>query len=393
MCFHAEVRVDDDSEGVGTTSRKNNANVFANAASVLSMVAEEVQLDDNLEKELANEVELWRMETSSAPTVTMKTHHRKDEHEVKGLSALTVTSGHDRPLLVPFDNRTSRDRSISPPLRTQVSLHNRVGGGVGLNAIGTPRLRAGAKIADELPRRPNGSENRDRLEAATPLRQRGGGVEVKEEHTSRQPIDKNRLDRTPEQGTGARSLVETSEHSDSGKAVSGNDGMSVPACMTCSGDADATGEAGIDGSTANIECDVVEVSIPSLSAREVAPKLSQVKSPEKVPAPNGSSPSPERSVATGNGLDNIQVRGFDDRQEAYANDGLAEGPPDPSADDREVDAFSSSDESAFLGFIEDPLEQERASEHFWGGSHEGPFSSRLVEPDQFAVRPDRPFFF
>jgi len=374
------VKVDDDSEGIATGSRKNNANVFANAASVLSMVAEEVQLDDNLEKELANEVELWRMETSSAPAVAMKAHHGKRDHDGNGLNALTVTSGNDRPLLVPFDNRSPRNRSISPPLRTQVSLSNRTGPGFSANSIGSPRRSA--KAADEPAERQHALENRDRLGAATPLRQRGGGTEAKE-------APEPRLDFKPDTN---EEILGTVDNTSLGQAVSAIETMSAPACLTCTGEDEAAGDAAAGGGT-HIECDVVDISIPSLSAREVAPRLNQVASPEKAPSiAIGSSPSPESSKVAGNGLDGIQVRGFEDRQEAYASDGFAEGPPDPSADDREVDTFSSSDESAFLGFIEDPLEQERA-EALWGGSPEGPFSSRLLDPDQFNVRPDRSLMF
>merc|ERR1719237_320788 len=71
MCMHGEAgRTEDDSEpaagtaGRGQGSSNKSGNIFANAASVLSMAAEEISLDDHLEKELANEVELWRMETS-----------------------------------------------------------------------------------------------------------------------------------------------------------------------------------------------------------------------------------------------------------------------------------------------------------------------------------------
>jgi len=58
MCFHQDTGREADGE-------HKTGSIFANAASVLSMAAEEISLDDHLEKELANEVELWRMETSS----------------------------------------------------------------------------------------------------------------------------------------------------------------------------------------------------------------------------------------------------------------------------------------------------------------------------------------
>lgn len=64
MCFHqdAGIRENDNEHKTGS--------IFANAASVLSMAAEEISLDDHLEKELANEVELWRMETTSTAVHT-----------------------------------------------------------------------------------------------------------------------------------------------------------------------------------------------------------------------------------------------------------------------------------------------------------------------------------
>lgn len=61
-CDHVTGRENDTEHKTGS--------IFANAASVLSMAAEEISLDDHLEKELANEVELWRMETSSTAVHT-----------------------------------------------------------------------------------------------------------------------------------------------------------------------------------------------------------------------------------------------------------------------------------------------------------------------------------
>jgi len=42
---------------------RRDGGIFANSSSVLSMNSEEIYLDDHTEKELASEVELWRMET------------------------------------------------------------------------------------------------------------------------------------------------------------------------------------------------------------------------------------------------------------------------------------------------------------------------------------------
>lgn len=69
MCFHSDAGRESDTE-------HKTGSIFANAASVLSMAAEEISLDDHLEKELANEVELWRMETSSTAVHTNEGSYR-----------------------------------------------------------------------------------------------------------------------------------------------------------------------------------------------------------------------------------------------------------------------------------------------------------------------------
>eukprot|EP00929_Paragymnodinium_shiwhaense_P057811 TRINITY_DN28959_c0_g1_i1.p1 TRINITY_DN28959_c0_g1~~TRINITY_DN28959_c0_g1_i1.p1 ORF type:complete len:364 (-),score=75.07 TRINITY_DN28959_c0_g1_i1:199-1290(-) len=58
MCFNTDNVSPDE-----TTTQKSN-NMFAKAASVLSMSPDEISLDDLIEKELANEVDLWRMDTT-----------------------------------------------------------------------------------------------------------------------------------------------------------------------------------------------------------------------------------------------------------------------------------------------------------------------------------------
>lgn len=59
MCLHEDTLKD--------TSAGSESNAFANAASALGggdAAAEEIALDDSLEKELAQEVELWRLENA-----------------------------------------------------------------------------------------------------------------------------------------------------------------------------------------------------------------------------------------------------------------------------------------------------------------------------------------
>jgi hypothetical protein len=66
-------RYDDSEVGAGVgEKRRGGGAIFASALSVLSTGPEEIAPDDNLEGELANEVEFWRMENSS-PAV----HHHE----------------------------------------------------------------------------------------------------------------------------------------------------------------------------------------------------------------------------------------------------------------------------------------------------------------------------
>jgi len=95
-CFAGETGRENDSE-------HKTGSIFANAASVLSMAAEEISLDDHLEKELANEVELWRMETTSTAVHTNDSAYRQvfapvgreghGGHSVDSSSALSPSNG------------------------------------------------------------------------------------------------------------------------------------------------------------------------------------------------------------------------------------------------------------------------------------------------------------
>lgn len=102
-------------------------NIFANSASVLSTAAEEISLDDHLEREMANEVELWRLENSTA-TAQMKgfSTATSSRSGLAGLVTHDASHGRDLPEEHRFLRGTCRDRSNSPPMRTQVSLHDRL---------------------------------------------------------------------------------------------------------------------------------------------------------------------------------------------------------------------------------------------------------------------------
>lgn len=95
MCFHADTGRGDPEEN------HKSGSVFANAASVLSMAAEEIQMDDHLEEELANEVELWRMETSNNAALAQSPPNFGLDGP--GLSALKRAAGTTAPPTVNVD--------------------------------------------------------------------------------------------------------------------------------------------------------------------------------------------------------------------------------------------------------------------------------------------------
>ncbi|CAJ1338541.1 unnamed protein product [Effrenium voratum] len=115
-CINPPTR--DDGDGV------ERGNAFANASAVLSEGGQEFAANFNLEKELANEVELWRLQASSvllteANRRQQSPRGREGPESAEGLAAMArrLHGG------MPFDH----ERSLSPPSRTQLSLHNRAG--------------------------------------------------------------------------------------------------------------------------------------------------------------------------------------------------------------------------------------------------------------------------
>jgi len=326
MCIHGETNreQEEDHSHSGEQHRKGKNNIFANAASVLSMAAEEISLDDHLERELANEVELWRMENSSS--AVQKTAYGLGHHggDSKGLTGISMISGAPD-FMAPFAERSPRERSNSPPPRTQVSLHDRVGGGV--PAAGRPA--SGTAETSPLPQRPgpsgspepsaSGSSARDRHGSRTPLRVRRGAG--------------------PEEGKAAVQVAQGS------RAVGEGDGAGGPP--------PAAEPAASDGSSGKAGCAAIVAAAvvggPATAAAGVAAGGDAAAGPDAKPEAH---PTPKREMG-------IWPR---DRHASH-DDTLDEGPPDPAADDREVDAYTSSDESTFVGFIEDPLEKERVDEH------------------------------
>lgn len=125
------------------SSSARQAGVFAAAAPALvGGAAEEVLLEVELEKELAGEVELWRMEASGG-VVFQSLLHGGGTGGAGGLSGgLAPLPLGPRP--APQGGRVAatfdKDRSLSPPPRTQVSLHDRLG-------VGGPQPRASAEAS------------------------------------------------------------------------------------------------------------------------------------------------------------------------------------------------------------------------------------------------------
>mmetsp|Transcript_12874 Transcript_12874/g.29125 ORF Transcript_12874/g.29125 Transcript_12874/m.29125 type:complete len:314 (+) Transcript_12874:171-1112(+) len=85
MCFLQEAGRHEHSE----LGRKDGG-IFANSSSVLSMSSEEIHLDDHTEKELASEVELWRMET-----VDLRANASTTEYNALHAQLLSTCGGMD----------------------------------------------------------------------------------------------------------------------------------------------------------------------------------------------------------------------------------------------------------------------------------------------------------
>mmetsp|Transcript_31845 Transcript_31845/g.62656 ORF Transcript_31845/g.62656 Transcript_31845/m.62656 type:complete len:365 (-) Transcript_31845:116-1210(-) len=345
LCIHGEVGKADEEDITKVGVQEYNdahhrhrakGGIFANAAAVLTAGAENAVVDehrdrrdlmpnDHLERELANEVELWRMETGSTAV------HRIALADATTVSAdaaaLGSTAATVAGVSMPFADmrRASRDRSVSPPLRTQVSLHDRAG--LGHSHTAGPHSTKGRPFAF--------------------------GVE----------------DRRP----------------------CGDD----PAGFVCSGSRGATASTACEepcdpctdeGAAANGGCGAG-------AATPTAAPTSEAAAAGTSNSPAAASPVRENVGSTGGTLNSM----------------FFEGLPDDAADTREVEAFSSSDESTFAGFIEDPYEQQRAAEVYsWTG--DSPNSQRVTMAYSLAsespapnlgtlsslsedVRPDRSLYF
>jgi len=334
LCIHGELGKAEEEDIVKDSNvrdqrQRSKGGIFANAAAVLTAGAEDAVVNeqrdqkdlspnDHLERELANEVELWRMDAASVAVHRMVLTEATDATAKDGTAATAVG------MSMPFADarRLSRDRSVSPPLRTQVSLHDRAGAGVADPCSVTARPFAFG----------SGEENRS----------------------------------------------------------CGDD----PAGFVCSGSR---------GATASTACEEPHDTGAEEGAAPTMDDGAGFTTPTAVPA---------EAVAAGTGSSPpaaSQTRGSVSGSPVTLNSMFFEGLPDDAADTREVEAVSSSDESTFAGFIEDPYEQQRAAEVYsWMG--ESPHSQRATAAYSLAsespaphlrttsflsedVRPDRsPYF-
>jgi len=333
LCIHGDLGKADEEEYNATQYRQRaSGGVFANAAAVLTAGAEDAVVNerrdgrdlssnDLLERELANEVELWRMDTvSTAVHMMVHADATKGMADVAVLGGTTATAVDSMPFA--HARRTSSDRSVSPPLRMQVSLHDRVG--------------------------------------------------VSHSHAA-DPFSAN-----------AKQFAFGSMED---KRPCGDD----PAGFGCSGSRGAT------TSTACEEpCNVVTEEGVVATKDCVADSVTHTAAPASEAAEAGK----RNSLAAGS-----PVRRNGLESQGTLNSMFHEGLPDT----REVEAMSSSDESTFAGFIEDPYEQQRAAEVYsWIG--DSPNSQRATAAYSLAsespapnlralsslsenVRPDRsPYF-
>jgi len=347
--------------GSSASANGKNGGVFANAASVLAVAAEEISLDDQLEKELANEVELWRMETSGAAI-----QKSLQEGGLRGLAGLRGQADLQTGIRfnVPFD----RDRSLSPPSRTQVSLHDRAGLGPPSTARTSDRKEVVDSFVSTPPTRPRGSAG-VHARTVTPI-----------PRSEAPPMASNDAD-------AAAGSVNWAAAAADAAAGGPKEEVSLrgrsPAREGCSSSArqrqqdvplgDADGQSD-DGAAPR---PLFGRGLPgggggggSGTAEDIFGALNKTKEHSSVAVAGASScvadgvldESSERTLVCSMPTEEVSP----------------ELPPQPPRREHvDVEASSSSDESTFAGFIEDPLERERSAEvHVWFGG--GPQSSLPV---------------
>lgn len=326
------------SDDVGTASKS----VFANAASVLSNAAEEIQLSNHLENELANEVELWRMETSGVDTIT-------------GLAVLHRGEPYEGRVTVPF----ARERSLSPPPRTQVSLHDRVGlaGGAGGDICMGRRLGS----AEEAHFHPRGRANGDDADAAA------GAAGTGSSAAGSLPL----LDGAADAAAGSPKPEASGEQL---PTVTQRGRDTAPRSISVSFKQDCEERAGPPQAEGPRSTAAAAAALGAAVAAERAAAAAIVPQPRVGPTPGVSSAQlAQMARARLSKTGQVPAPAFSSAIVGSATRTASGGTRRLPHEWGASESFSSSEGSTFVGFIEDPLEKERASEPpmWFSGSVEG----------------------
>eukprot|EP00927_Polykrikos_kofoidii_P046260 TRINITY_DN40471_c0_g1_i1.p1 TRINITY_DN40471_c0_g1~~TRINITY_DN40471_c0_g1_i1.p1 ORF type:complete len:391 (-),score=86.07 TRINITY_DN40471_c0_g1_i1:71-1243(-) len=371
MCFQGDGTRDEDGNKTG-----NSSNIFANAASVLSMAAEEISLDDQLEKELASEVELWRMDTSSAAIHTNLYARDALGHGQAGLASLEGLSDHVA-LSVPFDHGHLRgERHVGLPPHRFLLAHDHAEHGLRSFPSGHD-----VRLTGLLPAR----HAQLALQAAG---SGGGGGSLCEIGHIMEKLKEDT----------ARSEVALSTTAPTGTSASSS---STAAAAFPPGTSDEEGDAAVGTALG----DLVPGNAPvtSVPASPRGPIGSGT-----VAVDGGTADVPSAASAAATGLQKAQDA-FTPASEVGPSSNLqvaqtAEGGLTAESttiwmnvsSDKASSLSSSSDESTFPGFLEDPNEKDHAGEvRSWLGGHHmrGRGGSPTPEDDDSVrVRPDRSAF-
>lgn len=331
----ADETVEGESRGQqGGGPNGKGAGIFANAASVLSMAAEEISLDDTLEKEIANEVELWRMETSGA-AIHKTLQESSNSRGLKGLASVRSASADQQfgNFSVPF----GRDRSLSPPPRTQVSLHDRGGLGEGLRhrpessgaSSGSAGIQAEPRVdrfgmGMKPPARPRGSAG-VHARAAGPAAEATPDGDANATGATSLFAAADVAGGSPREPAAPRGRSLTREDQPSSRPGEEDEDDGVAPLMLHAGGVPSSGTA---------------------NEQPLAAATATADGPAGIGNSNAAVAAQPAAAAPGA----LQPSAMD-------------GPADPRRAPVEPDIeMSSSDESTFAGFIEDPLDRERSGD-------------------------------
>lgn len=337
MCMHPAggmTGFDDAAEGGGAGGK--SANIFANAASALSLSAEEIPTDERLEKDMASEMaELWRVEASGAAVVQRLAQRGASSTLVEGLLRLQ-RCGDDED-----DDDGRRGGSLSPPLRTQVSLHDRAG-----DASGS-REPSFARCGEVREARPCEQERQgrewvpaeavERIAFLPPARPRAG--------SARRPPDASEADGQAR----PQEPVPSSASGDSRKAPAEDPGEAV----------EAPGEDMEESDMAEV---AEEADGEGRAHADEAAALRVEDGPPPAPLHSAGAGLPEGvifGVGLGSAVNSIGAQARVPSHSWYAGNRV----------ERAIPSMTSSEESSFAGFIEDPLEKNSSGNvHIWLGA-------------------------